>query len=151
MKQHVLISGAGVTGLSLAYWLHRFGFVVTLVESSPGFRRGGHAIDVRGVALDVLAAMGLFEKASALKTRARGMSMLDAQGNEIQRTEERTFSAGRLDSNDIEVFRDDLCQLLLETLGPSVPIRYSESIKSIAQDASGVAVQFDGGTDKRFD
>src|ERR1700760_4636326 len=73
MKQHILISGAGVTGLSLGYWLNRFGFVVTLVESSPGFRRGGHAIDVRGVALKVLKAMGLFEKASSLRTRSKGM------------------------------------------------------------------------------
>ena len=150
MKQHILISGAGVTGLSLAYWLHRFGFVVTLVESSPGFRRGGHAIDVRGVALKVLKAMGLFEKASALRTRSKGMSVLDAQGKELQRTDERTFSAGRLDSPDIEVFRDDLCQLLLDSLDHSA-IRYSESIKSIMQDASGANVVFASGGQERFD
>ena len=115
MRQHILISGAGITGLALAYWLTRLGFTVTVVERSPGFRRGGHAIDVRGVALDVLKAMGLFDKASALKTRSKGMSVLDAQGKELQRTNERTFSAGRLDSPDIEVFRDDLCQLLLDS------------------------------------
>jgi 2-polyprenyl-6-methoxyphenol hydroxylase-like FAD-dependent oxidoreductase len=151
MKQRILIAGAGVTGLAVAYWLNRLELGVTVVERSPGFRRGGHAIDVRGVALDVLKAMGLFEKASALKTRSRGMSMLDAQGNEIQRTEERTFSAGRLDSKDIEVFRDDLCRLLLDSLGNAVPIRYSESIKSIAQDTSGVTVDLDKGSQERFD
>jgi 2-polyprenyl-6-methoxyphenol hydroxylase-like FAD-dependent oxidoreductase len=151
MKQHILISGAGVTGLALAYWLHRLGMAVTVIERSPGFRWGGHAIDVRGVALDVLKAMKLHERASALRTRSKGMSMLDSQGNEIQRTEERTFSAGRLDSKDIELFRDDLCQLLLEDLGNSVSIGYSESIKSIAQDTSGVTVQFDSGTEDRFD
>jgi len=151
MKQHILISGAGVTGLALAYWLKRLDFAVTVVESSPGFRRGGHAIDVRGVALEVLKAMGLFEKASALKTRSKGMSVLDAQGNEIQRTEERTFSAGRLDSKDLEVFRDDLCQLMLDALASSVPIRYSESIKSISQNASGVTVGLASGVQERFD
>ncbi len=151
MKQRILISGAGVTGLALAYWLNRLEFDLVIVERSPGFRRGGHAIDVRGVALEVLKAMGLFDKASALKTRARGMSMLDADGKEIQRTEERTFSAGRLDSNDIEVFRDDLCQLLLDTLGQATPIRYSESIKSLTQDTSGVTVEFDAGEQERFD
>lgn len=150
MKPHVLISGAGVTGLSLAYWLNRFEFTVTVVESSPGFRRGGHAIDVRGVALEVLKSMGLYEKASALRTRSKGMSVLDAQGKELQRTEERTFSAGRLDSQDIEVFRDDLCQLLLDSLHDSV-IRYSESIKSITQEASGANVVFASGSQERFD
>jgi 2-polyprenyl-6-methoxyphenol hydroxylase-like FAD-dependent oxidoreductase len=151
MKQQILISGAGITGLALAYWLNRFQFDVTLIERSPEFRRGGHAIDVRGVALDVLKAMGLFDKASALKTRLKGMSMLDSEGNEIQRTEERTFSAGRLDSKDIEVFRDDLCQLLLEDLNDTMPVRYSDSIRSFTQDTSSVTVQFDGGSEERFD
>jgi 2-polyprenyl-6-methoxyphenol hydroxylase-like FAD-dependent oxidoreductase len=151
MKQRILISGAGVTGLALAYWLNRFGIGVTLVERTPEFRRGGHAVDVRGVALEVLKAMRLHEQASALRTRSKGMSILDAQGNEIQRNEERTFSAGRLDSKDIELFRDDLCQLLLDSLSNSVPVRYSESIRSIAQDASGVTVNFLSGTEERFD
>ena len=79
MKKHILISGAGVTGLALAYWLDRLKFDVTVIERTPGFRRGGHAIDVRGVALDVLAAMGLFEKGLRLKDPREGMSMLDAR------------------------------------------------------------------------
>ena len=151
MKQHILISGAGVTGLALAYWLNRLGIGVTVIERTPAFRRGGHAVDVRGVALDVLKAMRLHEQASTLRTRSKGMSILDAQGNEIQRNEERTFSAGRLDSKDIELFRDDLCQLLLDSLGNSVPLRYSESIRSITQDASSVTVDFLSGTEERFD
>jgi 2-polyprenyl-6-methoxyphenol hydroxylase-like FAD-dependent oxidoreductase len=151
MKQHILISGAGVTGLALAYWLNRLGIGVTVIERTPAFRRGGHAVDVRGVALDVLKAMRLHEQASTLRTRSKGMSILDAQGNEIQRNEERTFSAGRLDSKDIELFRDDLCQLLLDSLGNSVPLRYSESIRSIMQDASSVTVDFLSGTEERFD
>ena len=151
MKQRILISGAGVTGLALAHWLNRLGFDVTVIERSPEFRRGGHAIDVRGVALEVLKAMRLYDQAASLRTRSKGMSVLDAEGNEIQRTEERTFSAGRLDSKDIELFRDDLCLLLIESLGDSVPIRYSESIQSIAQDTSGVTVNFVTGTQERFD
>jgi 2-polyprenyl-6-methoxyphenol hydroxylase-like FAD-dependent oxidoreductase len=151
MKQRILISGAGVTGLALAYWLKRLGIGVTLIERTPGFRRGGHAVDVRGVALEVLEAMGLHEQASNLRTRSKGMSVLDAEGNEIRRTEERTFSAGRLDSRDIELFRDDLCELLIDSLGNSVPIRYAESIQSIAQDTSGVTVNFVTGGQERFD
>jgi 2-polyprenyl-6-methoxyphenol hydroxylase-like FAD-dependent oxidoreductase len=151
MKQRILISGASVTGLALAYWLNRLGMGVTVIERSPGFRRGGHAIDVRGVALEVLKAMKLHEQASALRTRSKGMSVLDTEGNEIRRTEERTFSAGRLDSKDLELFRDDLCQLLLDSLSNSVPIRYSESIRAITEDASGVTVNFVTGAQERFE
>jgi hypothetical protein len=80
-------------------------------------------VDVRGVALKVLRAMKLHEQASTLRTPSKGMSILDAQSNENQRNEERTFSAGRLGSTDIKLFRYDLCQLLLDNLGNSVPIR----------------------------
>src|ERR1700733_13547662 len=95
MNGNVLISGAGVAGLAVAYWLDRAGFTTTLVERSPEFRRGGQAVDIRGVALDVVNAMQLLDDARGLRTQLKGMSMLDANGNETQRTEERTFSAGR--------------------------------------------------------
>jgi hypothetical protein len=42
--------------------------------------------------------------------------MLDADGIEIHRIEDRTYRAGRLDSDDIEIFHDDLCDFLMNAL-----------------------------------
>jgi 2-polyprenyl-6-methoxyphenol hydroxylase-like FAD-dependent oxidoreductase len=151
MNGKVLISGAGVAGLALAYWLDRAGFTTTLVERSPEFRRGGQAVDIRGVALDVVNAMKLLNDARALRTQLKGMSMLDADGNETQRTEERTFSAGRLDSDDIEIFRDDLCELLMGAMSDRVEFIYDDSIRSIVDQGDGVAVTFASGLERQFD
>ncbi|KXU96159.1 hypothetical protein CR51_23555 [Caballeronia megalochromosomata] len=151
MTRNVLISGAGVTGLALAFWLNRAGFAVTLVERSDGFRRGGQAVDIRGVALHVVEAMGLIDDVRSLRTQLKGMSMLDADGNEIHRTEERTYSAGRLDSDDIEIFRDDLCELLMNALSEKVEFMYGDSIRTIDQRADGVTVGFESGPDRSFD
>ena len=151
MNRNVLISGAGVTGLALAYWLDRAGFAVTLVERAPAFRRGGQGVDVRGVALDVLKAMGLHHEADALRTRSKGMSTLDANGNEIERTEERTFSAGRLDSDDIEIFRDDLCELLMDAMGDQVEFHYGDGIDTFSQTEKEVTVTFASGIERTFD
>ena len=151
MNGKVLISGAGVAGLALAYWLDREGFTTTLVERSPEFRRGGQAVDIRGVALDVVNAMNLLDDARALRTQLKGMSMLDADGNETQRTEERTFSAGRLDSDDIEIFRDDLCELLMGAMSDRVEFIYDDSIRSIDDQGDRVAVTFASGLDRQFD
>ncbi len=151
MNGKVLISGAGVAGLALAYWLDRAGCTTTLVERSPEFRRGGQAVDIRGVALDVVNAMKLLDDARALRTQLKGMSMLDADGNETQRTEERTFSAGRLDSEDIEIFRDDLCELLMGAMSDRVEFIYDDSIRSIDDQGDGVAVTFASGLDRQFD
>ncbi|GJH10175.1 FAD-dependent monooxygenase [Caballeronia novacaledonica] len=151
MNEKVLISGAGVAGLALAYWLDAAGFEVTLVERSSAFRRGGQAVDIRGVALDVTRAMHLLDRAQALRTRLKGMSMLDADGNEIDRTEERTYSAGRLDSDDIEIFRDDLCELIMGSLNERVEFRYGDSVRTIDETSGGVDVSFANGERRRFD
>ncbi|GJH15854.1 FAD-dependent monooxygenase [Caballeronia novacaledonica] len=151
MNEKVLISGAGVAGLALAYWLDAAGFEVTLVERSSAFRRGGQAVDIRGVALDVTRAMHLLDRAQALRTRLKGMSMLDADGNEIDRTEERTYSAGRLDSDDIEIFRDDLCELIMGSLNERVEFRYGDSVRTIDETSGGVDVTFASGEQRRFD
>ncbi|HHT0592665.1 TPA: NAD-binding protein [Legionella anisa] len=47
----VLISGAGVAGLTVAYWLKRYGFIITIVERAPALLTGGYKIDARGAAL----------------------------------------------------------------------------------------------------
>ena len=151
MGRNVLISGGGVAGLALAYWLDKAGFDVTVLERSPEWRGGGQAVDIRGVALDVVKAMGLHGAIRELRTQLRGMSTLDEQGNEIERTEERTFSAGRLDSNDIEIFRDDLCRLLMEQAGDRVHYIMGDSIRALVQDDDGVTVSFQHRTDARFD
>ena len=41
----IAISGAGVAGPCLAYWLLRTGHEPTLIEESPEFRAGGYVID----------------------------------------------------------------------------------------------------------
>ena len=46
----VLMSGAGITGPTLAYWLRRRGFTPTVVEREPRFREGGYMIDFWGLA-----------------------------------------------------------------------------------------------------
>ena len=46
----VLISGAGIAGPALAFWLSRFGFSPTVVERAPSLRSGGQAVDFRGEA-----------------------------------------------------------------------------------------------------
>src|SRR6266571_5131703 len=51
----VLISGAGIAGPTLAYWLARYGFTPTVIERTPALRAGlgGHAVDLFGPAVDV--------------------------------------------------------------------------------------------------
>lgn len=138
----VLVSGAGVAGLATAWWLRHYGFPVTVVEKAPLLRDGGHAVDIRGVALDVAKAMGLHDALQAHRTRLRGLCMLDRQGEPVSHDDSRTFSGGRLDSADIEIFRDTLCRVLADAAGTGPDICFDEHITALAPTDRGVTVSF---------
>ena len=45
----VLISGIGIAGPTLAFWLQAAGFKPTLIERSAALRSGGYVIDFWGL------------------------------------------------------------------------------------------------------
>jgi 2-polyprenyl-6-methoxyphenol hydroxylase-like FAD-dependent oxidoreductase len=147
----VLISGASIAGPVAAYWLARAGFVPTIVERAPAPRPGGQAIDVRGVALDVLARMGLLDAARAMQTQMKGYSVVDAQGNELFRTEEMTLSGGTFANDDIELLRDDLAMLVMGALPAKIEVIYDDQITTLDEDAGGITVGFAKAAARRFD
>ena len=147
----VLISGAGVAGPALAYWLHRHGLVPTVVERAPSLRAGGHAVDVRGVALEVIERMGLTEPLRRARTQMRGMSMLDPDGTEVMRSTEMALSSGRFDSDDVEVLREDLAGLLHDVTRPPTRYLFGDSVSTLEQDRDGVRVAFEHAAPETFD
>jgi 2-polyprenyl-6-methoxyphenol hydroxylase-like FAD-dependent oxidoreductase len=58
-QKSVLISGAGIAGPALAYWLRHRGFEPVLIEQAAHFREGGYMIDFWGVGFDVAERMNL--------------------------------------------------------------------------------------------
>jgi 2-polyprenyl-6-methoxyphenol hydroxylase-like FAD-dependent oxidoreductase len=150
-RGRILVSGASVAGLTVAHWLDRYGFEVTVVERSAGLRPGGQALDVRGPALEVARRMGVLAEFRGRTTGLRGMSMVDNSGAEIHRTTERTLTGGRLDSEDLEVLRDDLIEILHAACGVGVRFVFDDRITGLHQDASGIDVEFENAAPVRYD
>lgn len=147
----VLIAGASIAGPALAWWLHYYGIKATLVEKAPAPRPGGHAIDIRGAALDVVKGMGLTTRIRESRTRMKGVSKLDVDGREIWRSEEMTISGGSFDKQAIEILRDDLSALLVSALPTEIETIYADSVKSLAETDNGVCVSFESGSERTFD
>ncbi|MCG6497440.1 FAD-dependent monooxygenase [Kitasatospora sp. A2-31] len=147
----VLISGGGIAGTALAHLLRRQGFTPTVVELAPGPRRGGQAVDIRGVALDVIDRMGLTEQVRAVRTRMRGMSVLDGDGTEVHRSTEATFSSGRLDSGDVELLREDLVTILAERVAGEAEFIWGDAVTGLREDERGVHVTFRHAQPRTFD
>ena len=147
----VLVSGASVAGTTLAYWLGRYGFSVTVVERHPGMRPGGQAIDVRGPALAVLERMGLRNAAEERKTNIRGASVVDRDGNELSSDTESTPTGGLIDNPDIELLRDDLVELLHEETQYTTEYLFDDSIVAIANRGPAAEVTFERAPERSFD
>lgn len=151
MTGRILVSGASVAGMATAYWLGRHGYSVTVVERYPGLRPGGQAIDVRGPALTVLDRMGLLAAAQDRKTRIRGASAVDRDGNELSRDTESTPTGGRIDNSDIELLRDDLVELLYGATKSATEYLFDDSIAILRDDGASVAVTFERAASRSFD
>ena len=70
MSRRILVTGASVAGNTVAWWLGRAGFDVTVVEKAPAFRDGGQNVDVRGPGREVLRRMGLEQAAQEMTVEA---------------------------------------------------------------------------------
>ncbi|GLY65924.1 FAD-dependent monooxygenase [Amycolatopsis taiwanensis] len=147
----ILISGAGIAGPALAYWLRRYGFTPTVVERAPALRPGGQAVDLRGSARDVIEWMGL---ADAVRVRHTGVVGLAG----VDESNRRLYSWGQELSGDsggiiaeLEILRGDLARLLYEAASDGVEYLWGDSIAELTQHDDGVEVRFESGTSRRFD
>lgn len=146
MGKKVLISGAGIAGPALAYWLGRRDFEVTVVEVTPSPRMGGQAVDFRGdTHLTVLERMGVLDDLRRVQTGGGSLRFLDESG----RT--RLSLPAEFTGGDVEVLRGDLSRVLYEHSITYADYRFGESIADLSQDADGVHVQFHSGQVGTFD
>lgn len=147
-NRKVLISGAGPAGLTLAYWLKRYGFVPTIVERHPALRTGGYKIDIRGVALDVIRRMGIQPSILESKTDIQGATVVDEQGKTL--TQMSGDLCGSRNEEDLEIMRGDLCQILLKQI-PDVECIFGDAITKITHNSDGVHVEFEKNQPRQFD
>ncbi|AJF65716.1 FAD-dependent monooxygenase [Streptomyces vietnamensis] len=148
----VLISGASIAGPALALWLHRYGFVPTVVERAPELRTGGYKVDIRGTAIEVCRRMGILDEVRANSTDMRGGSYVDDAGRTIGELPADIFG-GRVEEDD-EIMRGELARILYDRTREDVEYVFGDSIAEIADDpadADGVTVTFESGTIRRFD
>ena len=62
----VIICGAGIAGLTLAWWLERTGWDVLVVEKAVEPRSAGYMIDFFGSGYDVAELMGLIPQLNTI-------------------------------------------------------------------------------------
>ncbi|MBR0792772.1 FAD-binding domain [Bradyrhizobium manausense] len=146
----VLISGAGIAGPTLAYWLKRAGYVPTLVERAPALRRGGYVIDFWGLGYDIAERMGLLPAIDRAGYHVREVRIVDDDGRRAAGFGTQVFdelTGGRF----ITLARSDLSHLLYEKISASTEVIFDDEIVALEERADEVGVRFLRGGERRFD
>ncbi|MGV9802879.1 FAD-dependent monooxygenase [Mycobacterium sp. NPDC003449] len=145
----ILVSGAGMAGLSAGINLGNAGHDVTIVERAQHLRVNGSPIDIRGESLAVARRMGILDeiRARQVDMTARGC-FVDENGERLADLPVAEFSDA---ADDTEIPREDLAHVLRQALGPSVALTFGESIGELHDDGRSVDVLFASGERARYD
>jgi 2-polyprenyl-6-methoxyphenol hydroxylase-like FAD-dependent oxidoreductase len=146
----ILISGAGVAGPTLAYWLDQSGFTPTLVEQAPGPRRGGYVVDFWGTGYDIAERMGLLPQLERQAYHVREVRMVNRAGRRVSGFSAdvfRRFTDGRFFS----IARGELAAAIYDKLGNKVEAQFGDSITGLHVHERGVEVSFERAAPRSFD
>ncbi|HTZ81189.1 MAG TPA: FAD-binding domain [Stellaceae bacterium] len=149
-QQTVLISGAGIAGPTLAFWLKAAGFAPTLIERAPALRSGGYVIDFWGLGYDIAERMGLRRAIHDIGYHMRELRIVDDRGRRVAGFGTRVFdelTGGRF----VTLGRSDLSRLLYEKIEGEIEILFDEEVIDLQDEAEGARVRLQRAGERRFD
>ena len=149
-RKSVLISGAGIAGPALAYWLLKRGFQPTLLERAERFREGGYMIDFWGVGYDVAERMNLIPRLRDAGYLIDRIKFVDERG-QLRSGFDAKMLRRALCNRFFSLPRGDLARAIFDTVADKIETLFDDTITAISENADGVEVQFEHGRPRRFD
>lgn len=146
----VAISGAGVAGTALAYWLHRTGHTPTLIEQAPAFRTGGYMIDFWGVGYRVAKKMGIEDQLLDAGYEIQQLRSVDSDGK--VKAELPVEAIRNLIGHDFTSLpRGDLAATVYRTVADKVETVFGDTITAVDDHGDGVRLTFGNAEPREFD
>lgn len=145
----ILITGAGLAGLSAGITLGRSGHEVTIVECADRLRTGGSPIDLRGDALGAAERMGVLDAVRDARLRMTETVHFVGPDGAVLASVPQDLVGDSPD--DIEIAREDLTRILHNALPEGVRLVFQEHVTALHDDGAGVDVTFASGATGRFD
>lgn len=145
----VLISGAGIAGPTLAYWLLRSGHEVTIVEHAPELRRGGYLVDFWGAGFDVADRMGIVPE-----LRRRGYVFTDVRTIDRRGRLVASIKPARIMKSGehyLTIARSDLSEVIYDALDGQAELILGDSVRALDDNGTTVRVDFESGSTREFD
>ena len=148
-KGNVLVSGASIAGLSMAWWLNKLGYKVTVVEIANEPRTAGGAVDIKGAATDAVKRMGIFEYLKSNRLNVEKIEFKNAddvtEGSIVMENEEASIP-----DDEIEIERDKFVGVLFEILKNDVEFVFNNSVTALNETQEETQVAFKNGPQRAF-
>ncbi len=146
----VLISGGGIAGLTLAYWLQKSAISSVVIEQANAIRRDGYAIDFFGTGYDVASRMGLIDQLRSQQIPFEALVYVNKDGKRIAKLDAAlmlTITEGKY----MGLMHETLEAVLYEALEGTVEVQFGRWITAIESGPDAVDVTFNDGTTETFD
>ncbi len=145
----IAISGIGVAGPTLAWWLRHYGHEPVLIERAPALRGGGYVIDFWGSGYRVAEKMGLFPA-------------LTDEGYVVERLKSLTLGGLTTGSLPVRIFNEiaggryitiarSALSAHIHAACAGIESRFGCTIASVEQGADGVMLGLSDGSREQFD
>ncbi len=143
-QQSVIISGAGVGGLSAAWWLSQLGWQVTLIEKAPDLRADGYMVGISGPGYQAAEKMGIIDNLQQYNHHIHENLYLNTEGKELLRVRYHDL-LGSLDW--LTLARTDLVKELHRKVTEETDTRlcFASQITSFSQQDQQVEVTLNDG------
>jgi 2-polyprenyl-6-methoxyphenol hydroxylase-like FAD-dependent oxidoreductase len=145
----VLISGIGIAGPTLAYWLSVYGIKSTLVERAPRLRTGGYAVDFWGVGFDVAERMGILPEIRRDGYNIQELRIVDRHGRRIGGFAVDVLR-NALHDRYVTIARSDLARDIYRKVEGRCETIFGDSITEIEAHGDGVEVAFEHAPSRHF-
>lgn len=146
----VLISGLGIAGPTLAWWLRQAGFRVTVVERAPQPRKDGYMLDFWGVGYDVAEKMGLIDVLRSKSYCIDEVRFVNAHGERIGGLELQSIRS-LLNGRFFSILRGALARALYSHIANDAELILGDTVVCIEQRAGEVRVEFERSQTRSFD
>ena len=149
-NRSILISGVGIAGPTLAFWLKAAGFEPVMIEQAPALREAGYVIDFWGLGYGIAERMGLEPDLERLGYHMREMRIVDCRGAPVAGFGIKVFrelTGGRF----VTLRRSDLSRLLFEKVSATTEVLFGDEIAGLDQSRDDVRVKFKRAPERRFD
>ena len=151
-NKNILISGAGISGLTLAYFLQHWGFSPTILEKRPDLHARGYMIDFYGSGFDVAEKMNILEQLQAKSDQYHitKLTFVDDYGKVCANLDVEKFKE-LLHHRYFPLMRGDLESVLYAAAKEKTPIRFQASITQLNIQPDGVIVDLSNGHTEKYD